>query len=392
MSFLAFSQFSPMVKGQIMQFDEIIDRSSTHAFKWEKYKGKDILPMWVADTEFASPLPIQQALKARCDHGLFGYTLPAQYEPANKAVMRWLADKHDWEIEQDWIVWTPGVVPAFNVACKAYCQTGDTVLVQTPNYPPLRAAPAINGLQRVEIDSVVVDGRWTLNFEQLEEAAADPKCKLFIICNPMNPVGSVLSQQELEKVAEICNRNNVKLCSDEIHCDLILDQSKQHIPAGREQSLRDSSITLMAASKTFNIAGLGTSFAIIPNRSLRTKFVSAMQGFVPWANVMGLVATEVAFTQCDEWHQNLLDYLRENLAYVEQQVQSIEGLRLLKVDATFLAWIDASGLGVEDPQAYFESKGVGPSPGVDFGDKRFVRINFGCPRSQLIEAFTRLKA
>lgn len=375
-----------------MQFDDIIDRSSTHAFKWEKYKGKDILPMWVADTEFKSPSAIQKALVERCEHGLFGYTLPAQYTPANKAVMRWLADKHDWQIEQEWIVWTPGVVPAFNVACKAYCEAGDTVLVQTPDYPPLRAAPAINGLNRVEIASVEVDGRWTLDFEQLESAASDPKCKLFIICNPMNPVGSVLSQQEFDRVADICNRNDVKLCSDEIHCDLILDAAKQHIPAGRDASIRDSSITLMAASKTFNIAGLGTSFAIIPNRGLRTKFISSMQGIVPWANVMGLVATEVAFTQCDQWHQQLLDYLRDNLSYVEQQVASIDGLKLLKVDATFLAWIDASGLGVDNPQAYFESKGVGPSPGVDFGDKGFVRINFGCPKSMLEEAFKRLKA
>lgn len=392
MSVLLFSQFSPMVKGQIMQFDDVIDRSATHAFKWEKYKGKDILPMWVADTEFASPVAIQEALKSRCEHGLFGYTLPAHYEPANRAVQRWLADKHDWNIDPEWIVWTPGVVPAFNVACKAYCEPGDTVLVQTPNYPPLRAAPSINGMKRVEVASIEVDGRWTLDLTQLEDAAADPRCKLFIICNPMNPVGSVLSQQELNSIADICHRHNVKLCSDEIHCDLILDPMKKHIPAGRETTLKDNSVTLMAASKTFNIAGLGTSFAIIPNRSLRTQFVSAMQGFVPWANVMGLVATEVAFTQCDDWHQKLLEYLRENLTFIEQQVNQIKGLKLLKVDATFLAWIDASGLGVDSPQAYFESKGVGPSPGIDFGDKNFVRINFGCPRSMLEDAFSRLTA
>jgi cystathionine beta-lyase len=374
-----------------MQFDDVIDRSATHAFKWEKYKGTDVLPMWVADTEFMSPQPIINALRKRVDHGLFGYTLPAHYTPANQAVKRWLADMHDWQIETDWIVWTPGVVPAFNVACKAYCKPGDTVMIQTPNYPPLRAAPAINGMQRVEINSVEVAERWTLDFEQLEREAKNPRCKLLILCNPMNPVGSVLSAEELERVAKICRANDVTLCSDEIHCDLILDQTKVHIPAGKVAQLADHSVTLMAASKTFNIAGLGTSFAIIPDRKLRTQFMAAMQGFVPWANVMGLVATEAAFTQCDQWHQQLLTYLRGNLEYLTQQVDSIKGLRLLKVEATYLAWIDASGLGVDNPQAYFEEKGVGPSPGIDFGNKQFVRINFGCPRSMLVDAFNRLR-
>ncbi|WJG10141.1 PatB family C-S lyase [Aliiglaciecola sp. LCG003] len=375
-----------------MQFDDIIDRSSTYAFKWEKYKQRDILPMWVADSEFASPEPIIQALSQRVEHGLFGYTLPAHYAPANQAVKRWLSVKHDWDIKEEWIVWTPGVVPAFNVACKAYCSPGDTVLIQTPNYPPLRAAPALHNLNRVEIDTLEVEGRWTLNYAQLESAAKDPKCKLLILCNPMNPVGSVLNEQEMQKVAQICAQHDVKLCSDEIHCDLILDVTKKHLPAGNIAGLEQNSITLMAASKTFNIAGLGTSFAIIPNKALRTKFQAGMQGMVPWANIMGLVATEVAFTQCDEWHQQLLDYLRENLAFIQQQVDTIDGLRLLNVEATFLAWIDASGLGVDDPQQYFESKGVGPSPGIDFGDKNFVRINFACPKSMLEEAFKRFKA
>lgn len=373
-------------------FDKEIDRSSTHAFKWEKYKGKDILPLWVADTEFKCAEAILDAMRARVDHGLFGYTLPAHYEPANKAVVRWLADKHNWHIESEWIVWNPGVVPAFNVACKAYCEKGDTVLVQTPNYPPLRAAPSINGMKRVEIATVEQHGRWTIDFVELEKQAADPKCKLFIVCNPMNPVGSVLSESELQKIADICSKHEVVLCSDEIHCDLILDKSKKHLPAGNFAGLENNSVTLMAASKTFNIAGLGTSFAIIPDKKIRQAFISAAQGILPWANVMGLVATEAAFTLCDDWHQQQLNYLRENLAYLRSEVDKIDGLKLLSVEATYLAWIDASGLGVDNPQAYFESKGVGPSPGSDFGNKNFIRINFGCPRSMLEEAFRRLNS
>ena len=374
-----------------MQFDHIIDRKPTHALKWERYKGKDILPMWIADTEFRCAEPILDALKARVEHGLFGYTLPADDQGANQAVVNWLSRQYDWQVQADWIVWTPGVVPAFNVVCKAYCQAGDKVLVQSPNYPPLLAAPKLNGLERVDIDTVEVNNRWTLDFAQLEKQAGDPKCKLFIICNPMNPVGSVLTAHELQRVAQICQANGVLLCSDEIHCDLILDEQNKHIPAGKLPELSDNSITLMAASKTFNVAGLGTSFAIIPNTKLRQRFTTSAQGLMPWPNVLGLVATEAAFTQCDDWHQAQLTYLRANRDYLVEQINGIEGLRLLRPEATFLAWIDCSGLGVENPQAYFESKGVGPSPGIDFGDKAFVRINFGCPRTYLEQVIACLR-
>jgi cystathionine beta-lyase len=375
-----------------MQFDQLIDRSSTFAFKWEKYKGRDILPMWVADTEFRCDQPILDAIKARVDHGLLGYTLPAHDQAANLAVLQWLARQYDWQIELDWIVWMPGVVPAFNVVCKAYCQPGDKVMVQTPNYPPLLAAPKLNNLQRVDIGTVAVNGRWTLDFVALEKHAADPLCKLFIICNPMNPVGSVLTQDELDKVAAICTANDVLLCSDEIHCDLILDQQCQHLPAAKLPSLTDQSVVLMAASKTFNIAGLGAAFAIIPNARLRQQFSHAAKGIVPWVNVLGLEATAAAFTQCDDWHQAELEYLRANRDFLFEQINSIEGLQMLKPQATFLAWIDASGLGVDNPQAYFEGKGIGPSPGVDFGNKNFVRINFGCPRAHLEHLIERLLA
>lgn len=375
-----------------MQFDQLIDRSSTFAFKWEKYKGQNILPMWIADTEFRCAQPILDAIKERAEHGLLGYTLPAHDQGANRAVVQWLARQYDWKIELDWIVWMPGVVPAFNVACKAYCQPGDKVMVQTPNYPPLLAAPKINELQRVEIGTVEVNGRWTLDFDALEKQAADPLCKLFILCNPMNPVGSVLSADELNQIAEICTANDVLLCSDEIHCDLILDQKCRHLPAAKLPALTESSVVLMAASKTFNIAGLGAAFAIIPNAKLRHQFSFAARGIVPWVNVLGLVATEAAFTHCDDWHQAELRYLRANRDYLVEQINAIEGLRLLTPQATFLAWIDASGLGVDNPQAYFEGKGIGPSPGMDFGNKNFVRINFGCPRDHLEQLIARLKA
>jgi cystathionine beta-lyase len=375
-----------------MQFDSIIDRTPSYALKWERYKGRDIMPMWIADTEFRCAEPILDALKERTEHGLMGYTMPADHKTANQAVVDWLARQYDWHISSDCIVWTPGVVPAFNVACKALCQPGDKVLIQTPNYPPLIAAPKLNDLVKVDIGTVEIDGRWTIDFDELKKQAADPACKLFIICNPMNPVGTVLTAEELNRIADICISNDVMLCSDEIHCDIILDEHAKHIPAGKLPEFRGQAITLMAASKTFNVAGLGTSFAIIEDPSVRRKFNAAAKGIVPWVTVLGLTATAAAFTQCDDWHQALLKYLRGNRDYLTKEINKIDGLTLLTTQATFLAWIDASGLGVENPQKHFEDLGVGPSPGADFGDKNFVRINFGCPRSQLEQAVALIKA
>mgnify|MGYP001155056879 CR=1 FL=1 len=373
-----------------MNFDQLVDRKSTFSFKWQRYKDKDVIPLWVADSEFRCAEPIVRALQARAEHGVYGYHLPAEYEPANRAVVRWLQDKHNWHIAPEWIVWTPGVVPAFNVACRATCQAGDKVLVQVPNYPPMLAAPGLNDLTREDINTVEVEGRWTLDFDELERKASDPKVKLFIMCNPMNPTGSVMTAEELARVESICLKHNVTLCSDEIHCDLILDVSTRHIPAGTLPHIGQQTITLMAASKTFNVAGLGTSFAIIPDSRLRNQFTRSAAGIVPWVNFMGLVATEVAFTQCDDWHQAQLTYLRKNLDYLEQAINSLPGFKMLRPQATFLAWIDASGLDVKDVQAYMESKGVGPSPGRDFGWSAFTRINFGCPRDMLKQAIARL--
>lgn len=372
-----------------MNFDRPTHRHGTDAFKFKKYEGTDILPMWVADTEFQCAEPILNALRSEIDQGILGYTLPAQHQGANLAVQRWLRDKHDWQIELDWIVWTPGVVPAFNVACKAFA-TNQKVIVQSPNYPPLLAAPQLHGAERLEVGTIIENDRWTLDFEQLEKYAADPDCHLFIMCNPMNPVGSVLTQVELDRIASICLKHNVLVCSDEIHCDLILEPGVSHLPAGKHAQLADSSITLMAASKTFNVAGLGASFAIIPNAKIRSQFSRAAQGMLPWVNILGLVATQAAFTECDDWHQELLSYLLKNRNYLVEQINQIDGLKALTPQATFLLWTDASGLGVQDPQAWCESKRVGPSPGRDFGQSNFFRLNFGCPMADLTEAITRL--
>lgn len=374
-----------------MIFDTQHDRDGTFSYKWEKYKGKDILPVWIADTEFECAPAILEALKSRVNHAALGYTLPAHYTPASDAIKHWCLQEYNWSIDSNWIVWTPGVVPAFNMACKAFCTPGDAVMVQTPNYPPLLAAAKINGLQQIAIPTVMVNNRYTLDFIELEKQAARADCKLFLLCNPMNPAGSVLSELEMQKITQICKQHNVVLCSDEIHCDLILDD-KKHIPASSIDNIADNSLTLMAASKTFNVAGLGTSFAIIPNAKIRAKFIEAGMGIVPWVNVLGLVATEVAFTQCKDWQTAQLDYLRSNRDFLVKEINQIKGLSALTPQATYLLWVNALDLNVTDTQKWCEAKGVGPSPGKDFGDKDYFRINFGSSKAFLEQVVGRLKS
>jgi cystathionine beta-lyase len=379
------------IKGPAMNFSDKPDRKASKAYKWEKYIGTGILPMWIADTEFRCAEPILKALHKRIEDGLLGYTLPAHDTDAINAIVNWCEKQYNWQVDPKWIVWTPGVVPAFNVAIQACCDAGDTVIMQTPNYPPLLAAPGINGLNRACVPTIEVDGRWTIDFNALESAAADPKATIFIMCNPMNPVGSVLTQAELDRVASICRKHEVMLCSDEIHCDLILDDVN-HLPAGAHKELSEHSITLMAASKTFNVAGLGTSFAIIPNTALRTAFNKSARGIVPWVTVTGLTATNAAFRLCDDWHKAQLDYLKDNRDYLVSEINKIPGLRAISPAATFLLWVDASGLNVSNTQNWCEEKGIGPSPGRDFGEKDFFRLNFGCSRDYLVEAITKLSS
>jgi cysteine-S-conjugate beta-lyase len=371
-------------------FDRVVERRDRHSFKWNRYRDRDVLPLWVADMDFPSPPGVLDALRTYLDHGVLGYVLPDEYLPGREAVCRWVERKHGWGVDPAWVVWVPGIVPAFNVACRAYCEPGDRVLVQVPNYPPMLFAPGLNRLERLDVPTLRVEGRWTFDFEALEELASDPRCALFLQCNPMNPCGSVLREGELARVAEICRRHDVLLCSDEIHCDLVLDPLARHLPAGGVPELREHSITLMAASKTFNIAGLGAAFAIIPDERLRARYRGAMAGIVPWVNLLGLIATEAALSGCDAWHAALLDYLRGNRDWFCERLNRLPGLEVIPPEATFLAWVDASGRGEADVQETFERAGVGPSPGRDFGAPRYARFNFGCPRAFLEEAAARL--
>lgn len=373
-------------------FDTPLTRSPNYSYKWNKYEGRDVIPCWVADSEFRSPPAVIEALQDLVGHGVMGYLKPEDYAQGRAAVADWLLFRHGVAVDPDWIVWMAGVVPGFNTACRAFTEAGDKLLIQTPNYPPILQAHKNHGLDAYKVPVVQVNGRDTLDFDAIERHAKDPSCHLMILCNPMNPNGAMLDKPELERLGGICQLHDVILCSDEIHCDLVLEAGKSHIPAYSVDALKDRSVTLMSAAKTFNIAGLGVSFGIIPNPALRRRFLSAAGGLQPWANITGLVATTAALRDSRDWYEASIGYLRGNRDYLCDALNKVPGLSVKKADATFLAWVDASGLGVEDVLAWFEARGVGPSPGRDFGEPSFVRINFACSRislEQIVERISR---
>ncbi len=378
-----------MSKEAVVDFDTLIDRSTSASLKWDKYKGRDIIPLWVADMDFRSPQEVVQALHARVDHGVFGYTLPP--ETLTTAVISHLQQEYGWTIQQKWLVWLPGLVCGLNVACRAVGNAGDEVLVCTPNYPPFMSAPVLSGRALITVPLIREGSRWAMDLEALERAIT-PRTRLFLLCNPHNPVGRVWTQAELSGLADLAERHDLIICSDEIHADLVLDTDKHHLPlAMLAPEITRRTITLHAPSKTFNIPGLGCSFAVISDPALRTSFQRAMDGIVPHVNLLGYAATEAAYRFGQPWRQQLLAYLRGNRDLVLQAVADMPGLSMTPVEATYLAWIDTRSAGMDTPEKFFEQAGVGLSGGAAFGLPGFARLNFGCPRSLLAEALQRMQ-
>ena len=366
-------------------FDTVIDRRGGDSLKWNKYAGSDVLPLWVADMDFAAPPAVVEALERRVAHGCFGYGKP--WPTLMDAVLGYLQRRYGWQVFPEWLVWLPGLVTGINAACRA---VDGGVITATPVYPPFLSAPQYSGRALVKAPLRRSDGRWGWDFERME-AEITPPTRLLLLCHPHNPVGRAWSEGELAELVDFCRRHDLIVCSDEIHCDLVLDAERPHIPfAMLDADMAQHTITLMAPSKTYNVPGLGCSFAVIPDVSLRRRFTDVMRGIVPDANVLGLVATEAAFTECQAWHDALLDVLRRNRDRVQEVVARIPGLSMTPVEATYLAWIDARGLGLENPVRFFEENGVGLSDGADFGAPGWVRLNFGCPRETLEVALQRI--
>lgn len=373
-----------------INFDQTIDRRNTSSLKWEKYSDKSVLPMWVADTDFKAPSAITEALTSRIEHGIFGYTnVP---DELNDTVIKRMQELYNWKVEPQWITWLPGMVCALNIACRAAAPNGGSAMAPKPIYPPFVSAPHLSGLQICQIPMKLDALRWVIDLALLEQSISD-ETKILLFCNPHNPGGTVYNEAELTQLANIIVKHNLILCSDEIHCDLLLDINAKHIPiASLNPEIEQQCITLMAPSKTFNIAGLGCAFAIIANTELRNKFNKARRGIVPDTNLLGYTATLAAYTQGEQWLDAQLDYFRANHAYLLKEINAIPGLKMLPHQATYLAWIDVSAAKLDNPALFFEQAGVGLSPGRDFGDNHYVRMNFGCTKELLMEAVKRMRS
>ena len=377
-------------------FDHVPERRATDSQKWQKYAGRDILPLWVADMDFKSAPAILDALHRRVDHAIFGYARPVK--STVDAIVDAMEQRYGWKIDPTWIVWMPGLVVALNVTAQAFAGPGEEVLTLSPVYPPFISAPKNSARASVSVPWALnaAARRWEIDWDALERAVT-PRTKLFYLCNPHNPIARVWRRDELTRLGEFCVRHDLVLCSDEIHCDLILDAQLPHIPtAVLAPEIAARTITLMAPSKTYNVPGLGTSLAIIPDPTLRARFNRAGNGIVAEVTALGFTACEAAYRDCEPWRQELLAYLRGNRDYLLDAVaRELPGVRVeADVEATYLLWLNVSALGLEDPIGHFERHGVGLSAGEPFGAARgsHVRLNFGCPRSTLHEAIRRLKS
>ena len=373
-----------------VDFDTPIDRRTSASLKWSRYPDPNIIPLWVADMDFSAPPAVTEALTERSRHPVYGYTVVP--EALGAAVQRYLTDHYGWRIDPQWLVWLPGLVPGLNLACRAVARPGDGVLTCTPVYPPFLSAPGHAGQELQPVPLACRDGRWHLDLNRLEDAIT-PRSRLLLLCSPHNPVGRAFTREELCALADIARRRDLAICSDEIHCDLILEPGRRHLPiAMLDEATAGRTITLMAPSKTYNIPGLGCAYAVIPEATLRRRFCRAMAGIVPDVNLFGYAGALAAMEHGEPWRRALIDYLRGNRNLVMKRITAMPGLQTTMVEATYLAWIDTRPRNLASPAAFFERAGVGLSDGADFGGPGFVRLNFGCPRHRLTVALDRMDA
>lgn len=376
-------------------FDRLVDRRSTNSNKWRKYPA-DVLPLWVADMDFPSAEPVVRALRERVEHGVYGYGFEGP-EFGEVFVDR-VQKRYGWKISPEALVLVPGVIPGLNVACRALTQPGDGLLMQLPVYPPILRSPGNHGLTRDEAAlGREGDGRYVADLDAFREAV-HARTRAFVLCNPHNPVGRVFTRDELSGMARICLERDLPIIADEIHCDLLFP-GHRHVPiASLGPEVEERTITLMAPSKTFNLAGLKFSVAVIPNASLRERFMAARGDYVQASpNILGYVAALAAYRDGQEWLDELLRYLEANRSFLADYVRRhLPGIAMTPLEGTYLAWLDCRNAGpaAADPFTFFlERAKVALNDGALFGrgGRGFVRLNFGSPRSLLTEGLERMR-
>jgi cystathionine beta-lyase len=355
----------------------------------------DLVPLWIADMDFQAPSEVVEAIKERAAHPIYGYTeTPEGYY---NALINWMDKRHGWKgIEKDWILFTPGVVAGFSVAIQAFSQPGDKVVIQPPVYHNFKRQVLGTGRQLVENPLKIVNGQYRMDFKDLEQKI-DDRTKMIILCSPHNPVGRVWTRDELEKLADICEKKDIIIVSDEIHHDLVLEDIKHTPTALLSEDAMQRTVTQVAPSKTFNLAGLINANSIIPNKKLREDYITQLTKGSGHANIFGKIAHEAAYTKGEAWLEELLVYLRGNLKYLEEFLaEKLPDFKLYPLEGTYLAWIDCSSLDMNDEELndfMLKKAKLWMDEGKQFGTggSMFMRINIACPRSILEKALESLE-
>jgi cystathionine beta-lyase len=379
-----------------MNFDKIISREGTYCEKYEsrmvKFGTDDVLPLWVADMDLSCSDAIQKALVERVKHPIYGYT--GYYDEYFDSISRWMDKAYGYKIQKEWIAPINAIVTGLNLAVEALTKKGDGIIIQPPIYPPFYYAAKNHGRRLIENELILVNNRYEIDFEDFEKKAKD--AKLFLFCSPHNPTGRVFKYEELEKLAKICKENEVIIISDEVHADLVYEGNR-HIPIATLKDAKDITVTLNAPSKTFNIAGIASAYAIVENSSLRRRFYEIFRRYsLTQPTPISLVATVASYTQSDTWLIKLLEYLKANLEYIESRLVSMPKIKPLPVEATFLLWLDCRELGLSDKELeefFVKNAKLGLNSGVSFGKggAGFMRFNFATSRIILTEAMDRLE-
>src|SRR5256886_2320397 len=378
-------------------FDRVIERRHTESSKWRKY-GEDVIPLWVADMDFASPAPVIRALRERVEHGVFGYGYTLERSPLHDLFADRLQKLYGWRVEPDAVVLIPGVIPGFNVACRALTAAGDGVLLKVPLYPPLLRVPGNVGITMDAADLAwSAGGRYEIDFEVLEHAIT-PRTRVLLLCNPHNPVGRVWRREELQRLAELCLTRGLAIVADEIHSDLVFPPHR-HVPiASLDPAIAERTITLMAPSKTWNLAGLKCGLAVIPNAALRERFATARGDMAYGVNILGYTAALAAYRDGGPWLEGLITYLGANRDFLLDHLRRhLPRVAVAPPEAAYLARLRCRRAAIPDgdPFTFFlETARVALNDGATFGrgGAGFVRLNFGCPRAILTEGLDRMRA
>lgn len=372
-------------------FTSLPERRNTLSLKWDKHP-KNILPLWVADMDFPVASAIIEALHQRIDHGILGYSTPDKQ--IEQLIVERCKTRYKWDIQPEWIVWLPNLVAGLHVTTRAFIGSDQAVVVPVPAYHHFYTAIDGARAERISLQYVERHGRFELDIKACEQAikASSKTAKLLMICNPHNPNGRVLCRGELDAIHRLAQQYQLLVCSDEIHCDLMLQPDLQHIPyASLNDETLMNSITLMSASKTFNTAGFCSAYAIIPNAQLREQFETTRLGIVPPPDLLGFVAAKAAFQHGEPWLTDVLQQLRSNHDYLIDAINRIDGMRMLPMEATYLAWIDVSGLQLDDVGQFFMDAGIAIIDGAQFAGDDFIRLNFATSRERLELAMERIE-